>query len=136
MCRGFALVGLGQQVEGIAQLRIGLVAWNGVGNRLLDPQWLGYTAEAYLCANQLDDALSALDRAAAAGARGRRRPLLQRVAACRLHSLPQLGRAHAVAAVENANRRVPVGVEHRSEMRLACALMLLSIRSARAPGRS
>ena len=46
------------------------MAWNGVGNRLLDPQWLGYAAEAYLRANQLDDALSALDRAAEAGATG------------------------------------------------------------------
>jgi predicted ATPase len=66
MCRGFALVGLGQQIEGLAQLRSGLMAWNGVGNRLLDPQWLGYIAEAHLRANQLDDALSALDRAAEA----------------------------------------------------------------------
>jgi predicted ATPase len=70
MCQGFALVGLGQQMEGIAQLRTGLAAWKRVGNRLLDPQWLGYTAEAHLQANQLDDALSALDRAAEAGATG------------------------------------------------------------------
>jgi class 3 adenylate cyclase/predicted ATPase len=70
MCRGFALVGLGEQMEGIAQLRTGLATWNGLGNRLLDPQWLGYTAEAHLQANQLDDALSALDRAAEAGATG------------------------------------------------------------------
>jgi class 3 adenylate cyclase/predicted ATPase len=70
MCRGFALVGLGRQMEGIAQLRTGLAAWNGVGNRLLDPQWLGYIAEVHLRANQLDDALSALDRAAEAGATG------------------------------------------------------------------
>jgi predicted ATPase len=70
MCRGFALVGLGQQIEGIAQLRTGLAAWDGVGNRLLDPQWLGYAAEAYLRARQFDDALSTLDRAAEAGATG------------------------------------------------------------------
>ena len=50
MCRGFALVGLGQQIEGIAQLRTGLLAWNGVGNRLLDPQWLaGSAAETGEC---------------------------------------------------------------------------------------
>jgi predicted ATPase len=53
-------------MEGIAQLRTGLAAWKGLGNRLLDPQWLGYTAEAHLGANQLEDALSALDRAAEA----------------------------------------------------------------------
>jgi class 3 adenylate cyclase/predicted ATPase len=70
MCRGFALAGLGQQMEGIAQLRTGLLAWSGVGNRLLDPQWLGYTAEAHLRANQLADALSTLDRAAEAAPTG------------------------------------------------------------------
>ena len=64
MCRGFALVGLGQQAEGIAQLRTGLAAWSGTGARLLDTQWLGFLAEAHLQAGQLDDALAALDRAA------------------------------------------------------------------------
>ena len=64
MCRGFALVGLGQQAEGIAQLRTGLAAWNGTGARLLDTQWLGFIAEAHLQAGQFDDALTALDRAA------------------------------------------------------------------------
>ena len=64
MCRGFALVGLGQQAEGIAQLRTGLAAWNATGARLLDTQWLGFLAEAHLQAGQFDDALSALDRAA------------------------------------------------------------------------
>jgi class 3 adenylate cyclase/predicted ATPase len=72
MCRGFALVGLGQHMDGIAQLHSGLAAWNGLGNRLLNPQWLGYTAEAHLRAHQLDDALSALDRAAEASAAGAR----------------------------------------------------------------
>jgi class 3 adenylate cyclase/predicted ATPase len=72
MCRGLAMVGHGQQKEGIAQLRTGLAAWNGLGNRLLDPQWLGYAAEAHLRANQLDDALSALDRAVEAGPTGAR----------------------------------------------------------------
>jgi predicted ATPase len=72
MCRGLAMVGHGQQREGVAQLRTGLAAWNGLGNRLLDPQWLGYAAEAHLRANQLDDALSALDRAAEAGPTGAR----------------------------------------------------------------
>jgi class 3 adenylate cyclase/predicted ATPase len=72
MCRGFGLVGLGQQMEGIAQLRTGLADWNALGNRLLNPQWLGYLAEAHLRANQLDNALSALDRAAEASATGAR----------------------------------------------------------------
>jgi predicted ATPase len=63
MCRGFALVGLGQQVEGIAQLRTGLAAWNGTGAHLLDSQWLGFIADAHLRAAEFDDALAALDRA-------------------------------------------------------------------------
>jgi class 3 adenylate cyclase/predicted ATPase len=63
MCRGFALVGLGQQVEGIAQLRTGLAAWNGTGAHLLDSQWLGFIADAHLRAAEFDHALTALDRA-------------------------------------------------------------------------
>ncbi len=63
-CRGFALVGLGQQMEGMAQLRTGLEAYNGLGCHMLDTQWLGFTAEGHLRAGRLDDALTALDRAA------------------------------------------------------------------------
>jgi class 3 adenylate cyclase/predicted ATPase len=68
ICRGFALVGLGQQIEGIAQLRNGLAAWNGTGCRLFDTQWLGFMAEAHVRSGQLDDALTALDRAAESAA--------------------------------------------------------------------
>jgi predicted ATPase len=64
ICRGFALVGLGQHEEGIAQLRAGFAAWNAVGGRLFDTQWLGFLAHAHLQAGQFDDALAALDRAA------------------------------------------------------------------------
>ena len=64
MTRGFALAGLGHQMEGIAQLHTGLAAWNGCGSHLLDTQWLGFIAEAHLRADQFDDALAALDRAA------------------------------------------------------------------------
>jgi predicted ATPase len=63
MYRGFALAGLGQRVEGIAQLQTGLAAWNATGGRLFDTQWLGFLAEAHLRAGELEDALSALDRA-------------------------------------------------------------------------
>jgi predicted ATPase len=64
ICRGFALVGLGQQAEGIGQLRSGLADWNATGCRLWDTQWLGFTAEAYAQAGQFDEALTALDQAA------------------------------------------------------------------------
>jgi predicted ATPase len=64
ICRGFALVGLGRQAEGIAQLRTGLADWNGTGAGLLDTQWLGFLAEAHLRVGEFEDALAALDRAA------------------------------------------------------------------------
>lgn len=63
ICRGFALVGLGQQAGGIEQLRSGLAGWNARGCHLFDTQWFGFLAEAHLMAGQPDDALSALDRA-------------------------------------------------------------------------
>jgi predicted ATPase len=57
------MVGLGRQAEGIAQLRAGLAAWNGIGAHLLDSQWQGFIAEAHLGAGEFDDALTALNRA-------------------------------------------------------------------------
>jgi class 3 adenylate cyclase/predicted ATPase len=63
MFRGFALVGLGQQVEGIAQLRAGLAAWDGIGARMLDTLWLGFLAQTHFHAGRFEDALSALDDA-------------------------------------------------------------------------
>jgi predicted ATPase len=68
ICRGRALVGLGQKAEGIAQLRAGLANWNGIGGRLFDTQWLGFLAEAHVQAGQFEDALTALDRAVGTGA--------------------------------------------------------------------
>jgi predicted ATPase len=70
ICRGFALVGLGQAVDGIAQLRAGLAGWNGTGCHLFDAQWLGFIAEAHLQAGDLDDALTALDQAETAATAG------------------------------------------------------------------
>jgi class 3 adenylate cyclase/predicted ATPase len=64
VCRGFALVGLGQQTEGIAQIRTGLADWNATGARLTETHWLGFIAEAHIRAGQFDDAITALDRAA------------------------------------------------------------------------
>ena len=71
ICQGFALVGLDQQAEGIAQLQAGLAAWNSLGAHVLGAQWLGFLAEAHFQAGQFDEALTALDRAEeAAGATG------------------------------------------------------------------
>ena len=63
MCRGFALVGLGREAEGIVQLRTAQVDWHSLGAHQYATVWLGFLAEAHLRADQLDDALSALDRA-------------------------------------------------------------------------
>jgi class 3 adenylate cyclase/predicted ATPase len=68
ICRGYALVGLGQRTEGIGQLQTGLSDWNATGARVLETQWLGFTAEARAQAGRFYDALAALDRAAATAA--------------------------------------------------------------------
>ena len=68
MCRSFALVGLGQEAEGIAQFRAGFTAWNGIGAHTFDTQWLGVIAGAHVQASQFPGALTALDRAAEAAA--------------------------------------------------------------------
>jgi predicted ATPase len=62
--RGFALVGLGDQTEGITQLQTSLAALSVTGARVIDTQWLGFLAEAHLQAGQFQNALAALDRAA------------------------------------------------------------------------
>ena len=48
MSQGFALVGLGHQTEGVAQLRTGLADWNRAGAHVLDTQWLGFIGQAHL----------------------------------------------------------------------------------------
>jgi predicted ATPase len=63
MCRGTALVGLGQVAEGMTLLRAGLVNWHSLGAHLHDTEWLGFLAQAHLAAGQLGNALSALDQA-------------------------------------------------------------------------
>jgi predicted ATPase len=63
MNRGFALVGLGQPTDGIAQLETGLARWNETGAQLLNTEWLGFIANAYAQAGHFDDALAALDHA-------------------------------------------------------------------------
>jgi predicted ATPase len=68
ICRGIALVGLGQQAETISQLQASLADWTATGPRLHGTVWLGFLAEAHLRADQLDDALATLDRAAATAA--------------------------------------------------------------------
>jgi predicted ATPase len=63
ICRGYALVGLGQWTVGIGQLQTGLSDWNATGARVLETHWLGFTAEVCAQAGRFDDALAALDRA-------------------------------------------------------------------------
>jgi class 3 adenylate cyclase/predicted ATPase len=68
ICRGYALVGLGRRMEGIAQLQTGLADWNATGARVLETQWLGFTADACAQAGRFDEALAALDQASASAA--------------------------------------------------------------------
>jgi len=64
MCRGFALAHLERPQEGIAELHAGFASWHNTGARLFDTMWLGFTAEAYARAGEVDAAVAALDRAA------------------------------------------------------------------------
>jgi predicted ATPase len=63
ICRGFAMVGLGEVAAGIAQLRSGLTGWIATGARVFLTQWFGFLAEAHVQAGRFDDALTALDQA-------------------------------------------------------------------------
>jgi predicted ATPase len=62
--RGYAIVGLGRQAEGITQIHNGLAAWHLTGGRLLDTQWLGFLAESHFQAGQFTESLKMLDLAA------------------------------------------------------------------------
>jgi predicted ATPase len=64
VCGGFAMVGLGHQAEGIAQIRSGLAFWHATGGRVNDTQWIGFLAESHLQAGQFTDSLKMLDLAA------------------------------------------------------------------------
>jgi len=60
---GWALTEQGQREEGIAQMRRGLAAWQGIGNELLQPYYLALLAEAYGKVGQAEEGLSALSEA-------------------------------------------------------------------------
>jgi predicted ATPase len=64
VCWGFALSGLGHRTKGVAEIQAGMAARHVTGARMLNTQWLGFLAGAYLQAGQLDNALAALDQAA------------------------------------------------------------------------
>jgi predicted ATPase len=55
----------GQRKEGIAQMRHGLSAWQGIGMELLRPYYLALLAEAYSKAGQVEEALTLLAEAQA-----------------------------------------------------------------------
>jgi adenylate cyclase len=62
---GWALAEQGQREEGIAQMRQGLAAWQGIGMELLRPYYLALLAEAYSKAGQVEEALTLLAEAQA-----------------------------------------------------------------------
>ena len=63
MCRGRARAGLGQHMDGIAELCTGLAGWERIGARLSATKWLGFAADAHAEAGQVNEALVALERA-------------------------------------------------------------------------
>ncbi len=124
MCKGFAMVGLGQQVEGIAQLDAGLIAWHATGSRLLDSQWLSFTAEAYARAGRREDALTVLDQAAqGAAATGERhyQAELYRLRGAVLAETGELAEATAwlQRAIETARSQQARSLELRAAVALA-----------------
>ena len=69
--RGWALVRQGQDHEGIAQIRQGLVAYQELGMAMEDPYFLGLLADAYASSGQIEPGLAALAEALARLPRGR-----------------------------------------------------------------
>jgi predicted ATPase len=124
MYRACAMAGLGQHMEGTAQLRNGLAGWNARGCRLLDTQWLGFLADVRRRVGQLDEALTVLDRAAAIAARTGERHY--HAGACRLKGevLGRTGQAAEAAswlrrAIDEARRQQARSLELRAATGLA-----------------
>jgi predicted ATPase len=63
MLRGWALAMQGEAAAGVADIRQGLVASQGVGPETLRPHWLALLAEAYSAAGQPEAGLTVLDEA-------------------------------------------------------------------------
>jgi predicted ATPase len=63
--RGWALAELGQEEEGIAQIRQGLAAWRATGADMWRPYFFALLAEAYGKAGQAEEGLSTLSEALA-----------------------------------------------------------------------
>jgi len=63
MLRGWALAMQGEAAAGVADIRQGLVASQGVGPETLRPHWLALLAEAYSAAGQPKVGLTVLDEA-------------------------------------------------------------------------
>jgi class 3 adenylate cyclase/predicted ATPase len=124
ICRGFALVGLGQQAEGTAQLCAGLAGWNATGCHLFDTQWLGFIAQAHLWGSRFDDALAALDRAAeTAAATGERlyQAELERLRGVLLAEVGEPGQAASwlQRAIDTARSQQAKSLELRAATSLA-----------------
>jgi predicted ATPase len=64
ICRGFALVHLGEHEDGLATLDAGIAGWRDTGSVLIDTMWFALRAEALVAAGQNEAASVALDRGA------------------------------------------------------------------------
>jgi predicted ATPase len=61
--RGWALVELGQEDEGLAKLREGLIAYRATGAELERPHWLGLMAAACAKTGRIEEALRVVSEA-------------------------------------------------------------------------
>src|SRR5215475_13464593 len=126
MLRGWALAMQGDAAAGIAHLRQGLAASQGVGPETLRPHWLALLAEAYSAAGQPEAGLTVLDEACTLVATTEARwweaelSRLQGVLLLQLPS-PEVSQAEACfyQALEVARRQQAKALELRAALSLA-----------------
>jgi predicted ATPase len=126
MLRGWALAMQGDAAAGVADIRHGLVASQGVGPETLRPHWLALLAEAYSAAGQPEAGLTVLDEACTLVATTEARwweAELSRLQGVLLLQLPgpEVSRAEACfhQALEVARRQQAKALELRAALSLS-----------------
>jgi predicted ATPase len=126
MLGGWVLAMRGDAITGVAHIRQGLAAYQGLGPELLRPYWLGLLAEAYSCAGQPGAGLQVLAEAltlvATTGARWWEAEL-HRVKGALLLQLPSPDVPQAEAclcqALNVARSQQPTALELRAALHLS-----------------
>jgi adenylate cyclase len=126
MLRGWALAMQGEAAAGVAHIRQGLVASQGVGPETLRPHWLALLAEAYSEAGQPEAGLTAIDEAlalvATTEARWWEAELSRLKGVLQLHlSIPDVPQAEACfrQALDVAHRQQAKTLELRAALSLS-----------------